>query len=302
MTDTTTQDTQMEEAPVSQADPAAQPSILDQIETVDNLEPWVKCLIYGDPGAGKTIFAASAPRPLILDCENSRRSIMDFPEIMVNCKILKVRSFNALDEIFWHLMNGDIPDVETVVIDTVSELQRRNLDEIMLKAKAKDENRNLFLPFQGDYKISTESMRKMVTMFRDLPYHLIITAHRIEDQDQGTGQRFVRPEVTPKLASTLKGVFDLQAFMTYSTVDSEGKDSFSNSLQTRQRAGVEAKSRLRYLPTHVENPTFQMILDAHARSLDEIEKYKAQNPAENPVPATAEAQPTAMFTNPTSQD
>lgn len=302
----------MEEAPVSQADPAAQPepepepSILDQIETVDNLQPWIKALIYGDPGAGKTLFAASAPKPLILDCENSRRSIMDFPAIAARCKILKVRSFNALDQIFWHLMNGDIPDIESVVIDTISELQRRNLDEIMMKAKAKDENRNLFLPFQGDYKISTESMRKMVTMFRDLPFHLIITAHRLEDVDQATGQRFVRPEVTPKLASTLKGVFDLQGFMTYSTVDAEGNDHFSNSLQVRQRAGVEAKCRLRHLSTHVENPNFGHLLEAHQRSLDEIQKYKdekaqaeqGQTPAPA-VPEEATATP-AAFTVPTS--
>ena len=293
----------MEEAPVSEADPAVQapqPSLLDQIETIDTMEPWTKCLIYGDPGAGKTLFAASAPKALVLDCENSRRSIMDFPEIMANCKILKVRSFNDLDRIFWHLMNGDVPDIETVVIDTISELQRRNLDEIMQNAHAKDSNRSLFLPFQGDYKISTESMRKMVTMFRDLPYHLIITAHRIEEVDQATGRRYVRPEVTPKLASTLKGVFDLQAFMTYETTDSEGNETFRNYLQTRQSNTVEAKSRLRYLDTRVEMPTFQHILDAHARSLEEIEKYKSQNTVqgqESPVTV-----PVSTTFTPTSTD
>lgn len=311
----------MEEAPVSQADPAAEPSVFDELETIDNLQPWLKCLIYGDPGAGKTLFAASAPKPLILDCENSRRSIMDFPAIAARCKILRVKSFNALDRIFWELMNGRGPEIETVVIDTISELQRKNLDDIMFAAKAKDENRNMFLPFQGDYKISTESMRKMVTMFRDLPFHLIITAHRLEDVDQATGRRFVRPEVTPKLASTLKGVFDLQGFMTYSTVDAEGNDHFSNSLQVRQRAGVEAKCRLRYLPTHVENPNFGHLLEAHQKSLDEIERYKEEmalaeqgltptpeapnleEPAvpEPEVPDEAPA-PSAMFTTPTSQD
>lgn len=301
------QEQAMEEAPVSQADPAAQPpSILDQIITVDNLEPWSKILIYGDPGAGKTLFAASAPKPLILDCENSSRSIMDFPEIMVDCKILKILSFNDLDTVFWHLMNGDIPDVETVVIDTISELQRRNLDEIMLKAHSKDPNRNLFLPFQGDYKISTESMRKMVTMFRDLPYNLIVTAHRTEELDQGTGRRFVRPEVTPKLAATLKGVFHLQGYMTYETVDEQGNETFKNSLRVRQSPTVEAKCRYRHLPTDIENPTYQVILDAHAKSLAAIEEYKESQKAveEAPEPAPDDGAPkaSAMFTPPTSQD
>lgn len=280
--------------PSPEAQPVAVQSLLDQILTPEELSPYVKCLIYGDPGSGKTVFAASAPKPLIIDTENSSRSILDFPDLARHVKILKVQSFNDLNTLFWHLMNGDIPDVETVVIDTISELQRRNLDEIMMRAHAKDNSRSPFLPFQGDYKLSTESMRKMVTMFRDLPYNLVVTAHRIEDKDD-TGRVFVRPEVTPKLAQTMKGVFDLQAFMTYET-NEDGE--FVNFLQTRQTRNVEAKSRLKYLPTTIEMPRFEHIAEAHKRSLTELQAYDTVDHTPEPeVPNTVSSNETAETPN-----
>jgi hypothetical protein len=86
-------------------------------------------------------------------------------------------------------------------------------------------------------------------------------------------------------------------------VDAEGNECFKNYMRTRQSPQVEAKSRLRYLPTEVENPTFQKVLDAHARSLEEIEKYKAaQADEQQSEPEAEKPQASAMFTPPTSQD
>lgn len=235
-------------------------SIVDRINSVDELEPWLKVLVYGDPGAGKTVLACTAPKPLLLDVENGRISLANHPELS-HVKILPIQSFNDLDDVFWELKKGNIPDVETVIIDTISELQRRNMDEILISAHAKDNNRNAFLPHQGDYKYNTEIMRRLIVEFRDLEMNLVVTAHRIEDKDDN-GRVFVRPQVTPALATTLKGVFSIQGFLTYE-FDDEG--NFKNSLQVRQTRRVEAKTRVGGLPPNIEMPKFQTLLDAYQK-------------------------------------
>lgn len=233
--------------------------ILDRIKTAEELEPWLKILVYGDPGSGKTVFACGAPKPLLIDCENGRVSLANHPELS-HVKILPVETWNDLNEVFWELKSGNIPDVETVIIDTISELQRRNMDELLVKYNAKDDIKyNAFLPQQNTYKENTEMLRRLVTSFRDLEMHLIVTAHRVE-QTEDNGRVYVRPEVTPKLATTMKGIFSIQGFLTYEFDD---KMQFHNSLQIRQTRRVEAKTRVGGLPPEIDMPTFQMLLDAY---------------------------------------
>ena len=85
--------------------------------------------------------------------------------------------FEMLQQIFSFLARGD-HKYKTVVVDSLSELVKFNLDYIITKkrgegGKNKDED-DVYLE---DYGTMTKQMRRIVRMFRDLPMHVIFTCH-----------------------------------------------------------------------------------------------------------------------------
>lgn len=262
--------------------------ILDRIGNLQELDPWLKVLVYGEPGSGKTVFACGAPKPLLVDCDHDGHvSLANHPDLAEKVQILQVETFNDLDEVFWEFRKGNIPGVETIILDTVSELQRRNMDELLIRQNAKDSSRNAFLPQQGNYKENTEMMRRLMTSFRDLECNLVVVAHRIEDKDDN-GRIYVRPEVTPKLASTMKGLFSIQGYMTFDVEKFKTDDQFVNSLQIRQSRKVEAKTRVGGLPSDISNPSFQMLLDAYEAQRERVHQMLAeQADTTEAVPSTS---------------
>lgn len=250
-------------------------SILDRVikpGESGSVNPHVKVFIYGEPGAGKTVLAAGAPKPFFIDTENSTEVLDDWPELRRDCSILRVGSFNDIDEVYQAFLRRDpaIEDRQTIVLDTITEGQSRNLDGILEKAATESGGqRNPFVPYQNDYKQSTEMLRRMLQLFRDLPLHIVVLGHRTEDKDD-SGRKFVRPAVTPKVSQTIKAIFGLEAFLTYDIeLEKEThKEIYTNTLFTRQTRNIEAKTRYRFLPTVLENPKFQDILDAKQKGID----------------------------------
>lgn len=242
-----------------------QPNILDRIRPVSAPGP-IKLLIYGPPGGGKTVFSASAPSPLMVDNEKGLRSLLNHPEY-ANLPSLPVEQFADLDKLFWELYAGKAHDRETIVLDGFGELQKRQLDEHMDGAFAANPGkRTQFLPIQQDYLINTEIMRRLLWAFRELPRHLILTCHDREEKDDTTGLISIRPDLPQKLSKTLEGIFDVVGYMTFEwRLAADGKTAEPvRKLQIMPDRKTHAKTRIGNLPPILENPNFQMFLDAQA--------------------------------------
>lgn len=240
-------------------------NLLSRIKPANAPRP-IKMLIYGMPGVGKTVFAAGAPKPLFVDAEHGTRSLLNHPELK-DIPVLPLSNFNEVDALFWQLKAGELPDRETIVIDSISELQKRNMDQLLDIASERDRNRNKFLPLQQDYHMNTEVLRRLVVSYRDLDRNLIVTAHVTESQDDSTGIMVVRPAVTPKLANTLEGIFDVVGYMTLEHTAQGPK----RKLQIMPDRRVKAKTRVGGLPAVIENPTFAMFQEANARAAGQSE-------------------------------
>lgn len=251
--------------------PDEEVSILDRVIRGDEpqpINPYTKTLIYADPGAGKTVLAATAPKPFFLDTENSTEVLDDWPELKKECNILPIRHTDDLMEVVMLLQNGEPSwaDRKTLVLDTISEGQMRNLSEIIKVAAKKDAARSPYIAYQNEYKESGEQLRRILVAMRALPMHIIVLAHRVEDKDETTGRVFIRPDLPPKLAATSKGIFGLQAYLTYE-IDPQ-TDTFKNTLYTRQTRKAEAKTRYRFIPSAIENPTYQDVIDAKMKMVN----------------------------------
>lgn len=225
--------------------------LMARISPVGESNKYRKVLIYGDPGTGKTVFTASAPSPLIVDVERGTSSITNHPELS-NAAVLEFRSVAQLELLIAKLGEGALPEYQTIVIDSFSELQKRDLDDILGAAAKSDASRNKYLPTGPDYNVNTEHMRRVAASLRDLNRHVIVTCHVKEEKDDSTGRLLVRPNLTPKLAGTLAGMFDVVGYMS---ITGQG-ESAVRTLQVHPTVKVTAKTRVGGLLPVIENPTF----------------------------------------------
>lgn len=245
--------------PANSQPKASEPRPIEMLTGLD-LSPWLKIVVFGDSGCGKTLFAATAPNPIFLDTQNSTTSLRDWPSLAAKCNIARIKWEHtqiALD-MLRDRTHDLCQDRETVVLDTVDSLQRMNLEHVL-----RGSGRDPFLPMEHDYKKSGEMLRRFIMDLRDLPMHVIVCMDQTEIIPEGSKQRFIRPGVTPKLAKTLREEFDLLGYMAVH--DESTDDRFRNGLMIRSNGQIQAKSHFRYLPTIIENPTFDTILKAANR-------------------------------------
>lgn len=225
--------------------------LMARISPVGEANKYRKVLIYGNPGTGKTVFAGSAPSPLIVDVERGASSLNNHPELS-NAAVMEFRSVAQLELLISKLAEGALPQYETIIIDSFSELQKRDLDDILGHAAKMDASRNKYLPTGPDYNVNTEHMRQVASSLRALNRHVIVTCHVKEEKDDSTGRLLVRPNLTPKLAGTMAGMFDIVGYMN---ITGSGESAI-RTLQVHPTDKVTAKTRVGGLPPVIENPTF----------------------------------------------
>lgn len=189
------------------------------IEKLAERDKLIKILVYGESGVGKTVFAASAPRPILwIESEGGTNSISD-PE---GIDIVRVESLETYREALRFLRSDEGKKYKTVVLDSFTETQAAVLKEIMVAVAERDDNRDEFTPQFQEYQRLVGVMREIVRGFRDLPMHVVITALTREDKDDMTGRVTVRPRLSPAVANEIPGFMDVVGYM-YMSTDKSGE-------------------------------------------------------------------------------
>jgi hypothetical protein len=165
----------------------------------------VKGIIYGRPGAGKTILAATAAyHPdmrdvLFIDREGGMLSVTEgLPDLPDECMPLRhrVHSVADVEAIFWQLKQGSDPQfksIKTVVIDTASELFNLDLEHTIKENMTKDprrKNDSIDDPQPGDYGAAGRRIARVIRWLRDLDVNLIVLAHTDEITTKPAGDKF----------------------------------------------------------------------------------------------------------------
>lgn len=140
----------------------------------------ISILLYGDPGAGKTHLASTADAPIFLLTEaNGRDTIRrGNPDALV----FVADTADAVRRFMRAALSGEFDEANrrTVVIDSLTEVQRLFADEI-LATKTRDARK---MELQ-DWGLLTERMRGFCRTARSLPLDVVATAlaeHTIEDE------------------------------------------------------------------------------------------------------------------------
>lgn len=235
--------------------------------TVKTQDPGVCMLIHGESKVGKTYLGAGSPAPvLILDAEGKTRFI---PQRKITWDgrseppaadgtwdvcIVTIRDFELMRNVYEWLNSGKHP-FNSVVLDSVSELQQRCVDAISGVAQMSQQ-------MWGDL---LRRMSQLVRAFRDLvnhPVHPLQAVVIIAMMKEINGRRV--PFVQGQLQTLLPYYIDVVGYYTIATSDDQ---TSVRRLYVTPHPLWDAGDCTGRLGTYIDNPTVPNMLKLiHERS------------------------------------
>lgn len=165
-------------------------------------EFYLKALIYGQPGLGKSTLAISAPNPVLIDCDNGVHRIAARHRV----PFLPVKSY---DEVLAVINSKEIDSFDTIVIDTAGKLLDY-MSAYLIRQDPKLAKKNGSLALQG-YGARKQEFINLLKHVSTKGKHLIFVAHEIEERSDES--RVVRPEVGGSSGGDLIKELDLVGYM-----------------------------------------------------------------------------------------
>jgi|GEM_PF-670243 len=197
-------------------------------------------IVYGKAGAGKTTFAASAPRPLILDFENGTKYL---GERGIDVDVIRMKNWLSGQDM--HTLTGLLNNHDTVIIDPLGEAMDKLIESPHIKGKQyRQGDGSLTMSGWGEVK---RQMRNFIKFLRDSGKHVIIVSHVSEVKtEQGLEKRI---QVATGLADEIPNMVDV---ISYLAVQKHG-DDYKRALYTPAQGGLfDSKDRTGRVPTIVD--------------------------------------------------
>jgi hypothetical protein len=263
-----------------------------QWHDLETSEEFVKALLYGDPGTGKTTAMAGMAhlgQVRIVNAEGGlkRTALKGLGIPTERIRWATVANFDDMDALIWELRetldrepSGSSPDaLAGVVLDTMTEIEAimvgMTIQEQVERVRRRGGSADPFAT-EPDYVRNAQQMRRIVRSLRDLPCHVGFTAHPRRDQDE-EGVVMYRPALTPQIAGLLTASVDISVAMQ--PVVAAGKKELIWGI-TRRRGKWYGKDRFRVLPARMPYPSFDRIVayvrgDLTARTDPAVQEMRA---------------------------
>lgn len=266
------------------------------IQSTTTKQRYLKLLIYGDFGVGKTFLAGTASDVnsmrdvLILSAESGDQTLDvdgdDDKHRFSDIDVIDIKDYSTTGKVFDYLKlhcqlreDGDIErmaanesrlkgkeikpgkhkEYHTVIIDSLSEFDQYCLNQLL---GITDETRlddEASTAEWAEYKKNSGMMRRFVRNFRDLPMNVIFICGRNYVQDEMKRFNFL-PSMTGKLSSHVQGFMDVVGYLVTDKVTEDGAE-IPRKLYVQPVGKFAAKCRFtRFKGTNFENPTMTTIL------------------------------------------
>lgn len=209
------------------------------IESTKNISPDnnIVMILYGRGGVGKTTFAATAPKPLIIDFENGTKYL---GERGLNADVIRMAEWFTPDD--KRQLKSLLPKYDTIILDPIGEAMEKLIASHGLDGrKFRAPDGGLTMAGWGEAK---RQMKELVKWLRDAGKNVILIAHVAEGKDGE--QTTYRIQIQTKLSDELPTMVDIISYMGIQ----KGKDGKNSVvLYTPAQGGVfDSKDRTGRVP------------------------------------------------------
>lgn len=259
-----------------------------RIDTTQRRERYLKMLVYGNYGVGKTTLAGTATDVesmrdvLIVNAEAGDLSLHQFEGI----DEITVQDFKTLGRINEYLKQhcaardaGDMAKLKkleaavrgveeeeietprqyrTVIIDSLTELEAYCFNQLLGITDTTRLDEETESAEWTEYKKNHTMMQRVVRAFRDLPMHVVFTAAEQFQQDENKRYKY-SPDLTGKLSKKIQGFMDMVGYLA---VGQEGEKTIRRLYVSPSPKGkYDAKHRYQaFKGEFFTEPTIKKIL------------------------------------------
>jgi hypothetical protein len=243
-------------------------------------------LVHGLAGAGKTSFAATAPKPLLLlDVEMAARFVKgrkikwnpltEAPPVndgTWDICVVSVNEFNKAQKAYEYLKSGRHP-FKAVVVDSISELQSKAVENIKGRQQLQTQDWGKLLSVMAFF---CRDLRDLTGDDDNSIEAVIITAMSKEYDG------IIKPYLQGQIAAQVPYWLDITGYLyvTQTADPATGEIRDTRNLLIGNHPNYEAKSRVPGLPTVIENPNVEIMLN---NIFGEDVVQQPQEPVDAPV-------------------
>jgi len=166
-------------------------------------------IVYGMGGVGKTTFAASFPKPLLIDFENGAKY---FGERGISVDVAQQKDWFTQED--FTQLKAAIANYDTIIVDPIGEAMQKLMESQSINGAKYRQGGSGDLTIAGWGEVK-KKMRNFVKWLRDTDKNIVIVAHVDEKTDGETIVR--RPMIATKLSDELITMVDIVAYMGTTT-------------------------------------------------------------------------------------
>jgi len=240
---------------------------LEEHEGFFNLEQ-VKFLIYGESGAGKTVFSSSWPDCVFLDIDKGMSSVTRRVARIPISATKQQTAWDAMTRAIAYLESGQ-HNFKTVVVDSLNEMQAIAMDDILenFPEIRRPYNR---LASKGDYGMMLFDFDHALRRLKALPMHVVFVC-QVASREYETD--VIQPQLTGK--NTPRTVARMMDVIGYLYKQEGGDEETSGDKSVRimifDAVNHVTKDRSGLLPMRVQNPVFATLYEHWQTQFDPTE-------------------------------
>lgn len=263
------------------------------ITTPQTRERFLKLLVYGAYGVGKTRLAGTSVDVkemndiLLIDAESGDMTLDDEAFNFQDIDSIQITDYKQLARVAEylkiHCILRDDPSKEateklikkeselkgvkitkpkryrTVIIDSLTEVEVYCMNQLLGITDSTKLDEEVATAEWAEYKRNHSMIQRMVRSFRDLPMHVIMTCAAQYVQDEQKKQLWT-PAMTGKLSSQVQGFMDMVGYLVIGGLQDDG--SIPRRLYVQPAGRYAAKCRFSsFKGSYFDDPTIGSILD-----------------------------------------
>lgn len=233
-------------------------SIGKRIRPVDEISPHAKVLVYGRNKNGKTKFAATAPKVLIIDIdEEGTRSAVGS-----GAQVVEVSTFDEVAHVYWYLKAGN-HGYKSVAIDTITALQNAALRKVLGEAEDRDPTREPSTPDRRTWGRANQLVKGLLLDFRNLPMNVVFLAQeRVindEESDEAALHTVDLPAGSRAVALGCVGIIG-RIYLREAKVKGKKNPQWEARMLVGSHEEYDTGNRVSTLPRIIRNPNMKNII------------------------------------------